>query len=168
MALGLKRKKIKQNGQIGTFFQVTTWKVPPPQTLNCKKCNTPVSKVSYDADAVTCWRCCAMMADPPVIGQQKRSGNPRGWKFMKEYVAKDGTVYHRGVVQPALKGKRPITEIKADTKPRLSKKDKKELKQRALVDYAKLKELMVDAKTKRRMHEIKREMKPLEKIIKKY
>jgi hypothetical protein len=168
MSFSLKRKKFKENSKIGSFFEVTKWTVPPPKTLDCKLCKKPVEKVGWDADAVTCWRCCQGWLEPPRIGQQKRSGNPRGWKFMKEYVSADGRVFHRGVEQPALKGKRPITVISADKKVRVSKKEKKEMKQKALVEYAKLKTLMAEAKTKRRMSEIKREMKPLEKIIKKY
>ena len=170
MARGIKRGKLKtskSNSRLGTFFETPTWKIPGPKMMACKKCGHD-TKVSWDTDAVTCWKCCAHMADPPQIGQQKRSGNPRGWKFMKVFVDKEGIVYHRGEEQKELKGTLPPTKIEVNKKPKLTKIEKATLKQDALVKFQALKKLMVEAKTKRRQKEIKREMKPLEKIIKKY
>ena len=41
-----------------------------------------------------------------------QSRQPAGWHWMGEFVDKDGTVYHRGVEQPKLKGTLSPTEVK--------------------------------------------------------
>tara|TARA_Y100001938_G_C7887762_1_gene328278 strand:- start:164 stop:457 length:294 start_codon:yes stop_codon:yes gene_type:complete len=45
------------------------------------------------------------------------SGRPSGWHFMKEFVDKDGKVFHKGVEQPKLFGTLPATKIKPKKKP---------------------------------------------------
>ena len=62
-----------------------------------------------------------MIAQEPRV-VKKKPGYPKGWRFMKEFVHVDGTVYHRGVEQPNLKGKKKPTEIVV--KPKLTKKQK--------------------------------------------
>ena len=49
-----------------------------------------------------------------------RTGRPAGWHWMKEFVDKDGTVYHLGKEQPKLKGTLPPTKVvpKKKTKSR--------------------------------------------------
>ena len=47
---------------------------------------------------------------------------------MKEFVDKEGNVFHKGVEQPKLKGTLNPTEIKPTNKKKLSKKEKAELK----------------------------------------
>lgn len=64
------------------------------------------TEVAHDVVASLCWKCSYAITPfhetvriiPP------KSDKPRGWKFMKLYVHKDGTVYHKGVEQPDLKG----------------------------------------------------------------
>jgi hypothetical protein len=51
-----------------------------------------------------------MLVPPPE--EKKSSGYPRGWKFMAEFVDKDGNVYHKGEIQEHLFGTLPPTEIK--------------------------------------------------------
>jgi len=46
---------------------------------------------------------------------------------MKEFVDKEGNVFHKGVEQPKLKGKFKPTEIKPSNKKKLSKREKAEL-----------------------------------------
>lgn len=103
-------------------------------TLSCRKCGHlpkqfPVATTSYQ-----CWVCTANSIPPP---EQQRlqsisSGKPRGWKFMKEFVDKDGSVYHRGVEQPKLKGTLPPTEINA-TKVKTMRKQEKESQRNSLL-----------------------------------
>ena len=59
------------------------------------------------------------MAPPPE--EKKPSGYPRGWKFMVEFVDKEGNVYHKGELQETLFGTLPPTEIKESTKQRKKK-----------------------------------------------
>lgn len=83
------------------------------------------SVVGDDATSVICWRCTAAMTDGPAIrAAVVKSDRPKGWKFMKEFVASDGTVYHKGIEQPALKGTLPVTVI--DVKPEKKKLTKQE------------------------------------------
>ena len=59
-----------------------------------------------------------------------KSDKPKGWKFMKEYVHTDGTVYHKGVEQPSLKGTLPVTVIDAKPeKKKLTKQEKEDARQ---------------------------------------
>ena len=40
-----------------------------------------------------------------------KTGRPAGWHWTKEFVDKDGTVYHLGKEQPKLKGTLPPTKV---------------------------------------------------------
>ena len=75
--------------------------------------------VDEHTKSVLCWKCTAMMLPPPE--EKKVSGYPRGWKFMTEFVDKDGNVYHKGELQTELFGTLPPTEIKESTKERKKK-----------------------------------------------
>lgn len=69
-----------------------------------------------------CWKCTARMTPPPE--EKKPTGYPRGWKFMAEFVDKDGNVYHKGELQQHLFGTLSPTEIKEKTKkPSVKKKN---------------------------------------------
>lgn len=75
--------------------------------------------VDDNTSKVLCWKCTAMLLPPPE--EKKSSGYPRGWKFMTEFVDKDGNVYHKGELQTELFGTLPPTEIKEKTKERKKK-----------------------------------------------
>jgi len=91
------------------------------------------SKVGKDTVAVLCSSCVQKVVDPPEFqSAYKSKGFPRGWQFRKEFVHKDGTVYHKGVEQPKLKGTLAPTEINIDDKKKLTKKEKQELKDQLL------------------------------------
>lgn len=97
----------------------------------------------------------------------KSSGRPRGWVFMKEFVDKDGIVFHKGKEQPDLKGTLKPTKPKPKKKVvKLSKAQRENLKRQALVTYHKLKKSLANAKTKKAKTQIKREIRKMEKIIK--
>ena len=68
--------------------------------------------VSEKATAVLCSRCVQQVVEPPVErGSTIKSDRPKGWKFMRLFVATDGTVFHKGVEQPDLKSTLPVTVI---------------------------------------------------------
>lgn len=67
-----------------------------------------------------CWKCVARMV--PIETPKPKTGYPRGWKFMAEFVDKDGNVYHKGELQPDLFGSKPATPIKEIKKPVRKKK----------------------------------------------
>lgn len=89
--------------------------------------------VEESSKAVLCWKCTAMLMPPPE--EKKVSGYPRGWKFMSEFVDKDGNVYHKGELQIELFGTLPPTEIKESTKQR---KKKQTIDDKIIIEYSKL------------------------------
>jgi hypothetical protein len=97
--------------------------------------------VGHDAVSVVCHRCIASMTEPPKMkAVVEKSDKPKGWKFMKEFVSEDGTVYHKGVEQPALFGTLEPTVIEEKpAKIKLSKKEKEEMKNSLGEEIGKLK-----------------------------
>lgn len=89
------------------------------------------SVVNSDVSSVLCFECTAVLADPPYIRvAAAKSDKPKGWKFMKEFVTADGTVYHKGIEQPSLKGTLPVTVIEPkQEKKKLSKQEKEDAMQ---------------------------------------
>ena len=138
--------------------------------MECKCCGA-MTAVSPDTTAVTCDICVRENFEKdfpftPKIGYVS-TGRPRGWAFMKQFVDKDGTVFHKGVEQPDLKGTLPPTKPKPKSKkPKLSKAQKANLKRQAMVTFHKLKKSLAKAKTKKAKKEIQREIRKVEKIIK--
>ena len=72
------------------------------------------------------------------VNVSTRETKPRGWRWMSEFVSAIGTVYHKGVEQPDLKGTRPITDIEALREKRKKNKEVMKVKeQKALLTHAK-------------------------------
>jgi hypothetical protein len=99
--------------------------------------------------SVLCWKCTALLTPPPE--EKKPSGYPRGWKFMVEFVDKDGNVYHKGELQDHLFGKLPPTEIKkTDNKdPSKQKKKKSTIDDKIIDEFKKRVSNGKNKKTKR-------------------
>lgn len=75
--------------------------------------------------ATVCWKCVQHSLPTPNI-PHKPTGYPRGWKFMNEFVDKDGNVFHKGEIQKKLFGKRKPTIIKViEKKPKKMTLDEK-------------------------------------------
>jgi hypothetical protein len=99
--------------------------IPDGRFWKGKICKEYVA-VAETSVAAVCYLCVNKIVEAPIFkGIQEKSDKPKGWKFMKLYVHKDGTVYHKGVEQPSLKGTLPVTNV-ADKpeKKRLSKQEK--------------------------------------------
>lgn len=98
------------------------WKssfVKETHVLPCRKCNRMFKEVAKNVVAYECWICfTGNIPDPKPATKYVPSGHPRGWKWMKEYVDKDGNVYHKGVEQSQLKGTLPPTPRKPKKKKR--------------------------------------------------
>jgi hypothetical protein len=110
------------------------------------------------AEEAVCWSCLVRkLGNPtPPINDVKKDGYPRGWKFKVVFVHKDGTVYHKGVEQPELKGTLDPTEI-----PKKKQVQSKEKKQ---IDFKKIK----DFKTKIKKENDIKKKKRIEKKLKDY
>jgi ribosomal protein S27E len=115
--------------------------------MACKRCGQ-MQQVSYEATACTCWSCVQEMVEPPKeVKSRITTGRPFGWHFMKEFVDKDGTVYHKGVEQPKLKGSLKPSEVK---KPkRIPPRVKDRLKRDAFISITKLKKQIQKTKWKK-------------------
>jgi len=77
--------------------------------------------VDANTKSVLCWKCTSSLVPPPE--EKKTNGYPRGWKFMTEFVDKDGNVYRKGEIQSDLFGTLPPTEIKENTIKERKKKE---------------------------------------------
>jgi phage FluMu protein Com len=105
------------------------------KTLPCNKCGRLVENVGEEAVKVTCSICVLSAVGFPEEPKSayKPTGRPAGWHWMKEFVDKDGTVYHLGKEQPKLKGTLPPTKVK----PIKKKPTKRRTKEQILLDREK-------------------------------
>ena len=97
----------------------------------CKSCQSEYVKVDEDTSAITCSMCvqrkclAEMPMDKFFKSVKPKTGRPAGWHFMKEFVDKDGTVFHRGKEQPKLKGTLKPTKVKPPKKRKKLTADEK-------------------------------------------
>ena len=92
--------------------------------MDCKITGEPVANVSTEVKSVIGSRAVQRMVGIPK--ERKSSvptGRPAGWHFMNEFVDKDGTVYHKGVEQPKLKGTLKPTKVVAKKKTKRRTKE---------------------------------------------
>jgi hypothetical protein len=86
--------------------------------------------VGDSTTSLKCSRCVLILVGFPEEAKStyKPTGRPPGWHFMKEFVDKDGTVFHQGKEVPKLKGTLPPTKVKPP-----KKKIKRRTKEQMLV-----------------------------------
>ena len=84
--------------------------------MDCKITGESVANVSLEAVSVIGSKALhsrmSKMFPESEPKSKPRTGRPSGWHFMKEFVDKDGKVFHKGVEQPKLFGTLPATEVK--------------------------------------------------------
>lgn len=138
------------------------------KSLRCDTCNRIVEKVDTKAVKVKCWKCVSKMVKGPEIKSVIKSDKPRGWKFMKEYVHVDGTVYHKGVEQPELKGTLPASVIEVkEEKKKLTKQEKVELQSKLGIEIQNLKAAMFNENRKTKRAELQRTLQKLNRQLSK-
>ena len=94
----------------------------------CHKCGREVRGVGDEAVSVTCSICVLATCDfPEEPKSYKPTGRPAGWHWMKEFVDKDGTVYHLGKEQPKLKGTLKPTTVTVKPKKKTKRRSKQEI-----------------------------------------
>ena len=98
--------------------------------MDCKITGEPVANVSTEAVSVVGSRAVMGMVGMPKESKSsyRPTGRPSGWHFMNEFVDKDGTVFHKGVEQPKLKGTLSPTKVEP------KKKTKRRTKEQILID----------------------------------
>ena len=73
--------------------------------MECQKCGRIVENVGELTTKVTCSYCVLRAVGFPEEPKgYVPTGRPMGWHWMKEFVDKDGNVFHKGKEQPKLKG----------------------------------------------------------------
>jgi len=138
--------------------------------MECRRCGQ-MTPCSSDAASVLCSECVRELyeKDFPYEAKvgYKPTGRPRGWAFMKEFVDKDGNVYHRGKEQPKLKGKLKPTVIKPKpAKPKLTKAQKAQKRTELLSELHRLKKQLSKAKYKKDIRKLTSQIKKIQKQIK--
>tara|TARA_B100001113_G_scaffold237222_1_gene195037 strand:+ start:487 stop:900 length:414 start_codon:yes stop_codon:yes gene_type:complete len=95
----------------------------------CQKCGRLVENVGEEATSVTCSYCVLQVVGLPdeKKNSYKPTGRPAGWHWMKEFVDKDGTVYHLGKEQPKLKGTLPPTKVAPSKKKPTKRRTQEEI-----------------------------------------
>ena len=138
--------------------------------LECSRCGA-FTKVSSDQiTGIICSECVTEMLREFEGPTQKKSkftaanGYPKGWRFMKEFVHIDGTVYFKGAEQPELKGTYDATVIVA--KPKKSKAQKAQEVNDALTKLSKLKTSLKRTTKKGEIKKLQIQIKKLEKQVK--
>ena len=113
--------------------------------LDCHKCGRWV-EVDTKAHKVTCAYCVQLAVGfPEDIEKPKPSGRPAGWHWMNEFVDKDGSVFHKGVEQPKLKGTLSPTKVKT------KKKAKRRTQEQILIDREKEKKVALKKAMKKQV-----------------
>lgn len=130
------------------------------------RCNN-WTETSPDSTTVLCPSCVQKVVGPPDIrGGYKSSGRLRGWQFMKEFVHKDGTVFHKGIEQPKLKGTLTPTEPKPEKK-KLSKSEKSQARITILQQMNLVRGKLKTSKFKKDIRSGSIKMRKLERQLKK-
>lgn len=133
------------------------------KSLDCKICGSLVHNVGSNTGAVTCWQCVMEKLGPPPTYVKKSVGYPRGWRFKSVFVHQDGTVYHRGVEKPELKGSLPPTPI--EVKQKKSKVERQREKEEALAAIGKLKKQLKSETRKGQTKKLQTQIKKLQKKL---
>ena len=99
------------------------------RALECSRCGRWVENVGEEAKSVVCSYCVLRAIPIEETKSYQPTGRPAGWHFMKEFVDKDGNVFHKGNEQPKLKGTLPPTKVKPP-----KKKTKRRSRDQILID----------------------------------
>ena len=97
--------------------------------MECQKCGRVVENVGELTVKVLCSYCTFRLVGFPEESTTtyKSTGRPPGWHWMKEFVDKEGNVFHKGKEVPKLKGTLLPTKVKR-------KKIKRRTKEQILID----------------------------------
>tara|TARA_Y100000310_G_scaffold248581_1_gene254433 strand:+ start:335 stop:763 length:429 start_codon:yes stop_codon:yes gene_type:complete len=100
--------------------------------MECKKCGCYVEGIGKSALSVLCDRCLMIgtlnLWNPFIQSITNKNKKPKGWHWMKEFVDKDGNVFHKGKEVPELKGTLSPTKIKKTVGKKKKKKESYEKK----------------------------------------
>lgn len=105
-------------------YKYKSYKENGVRYLECDTCGIPHPISDVKVVKVVCSRCINLLIPiEETTSEYKPSGKPAGWHFMKEFVDKDGNVFHKGKEQPKLKGTLSPTQIKPRKKTKRKSKE---------------------------------------------
>ena len=117
---------VKKNKEYMSFYE------GGKRYMQCKHCLSEYVSVSENIVAATCSSCVTKITTAQMTLEDfypsmkiKKTGRPAGWHFMKEFVDKDGSVFHKGKEQPELKGTLKPTKVKSRKKKKKLTADEK-------------------------------------------
>ena len=94
----------------------------------CTRCGREIKGVGEDTVSAICSFCLVRMIPVEVSkSAYKPTGRPPGWHWMKEFVDKDGNVFHLGKEQPKLKGTLKPTKVKPPKKRKVKRRTRDEV-----------------------------------------
>lgn len=131
--------------------------------VECRDCGA-IAEKSIATTSYMCHDCIVETWGPPPV-KKKRTGYPRGWKFMKQFVHTDGTVFFKGEEQPDLKGTLSPTPIKKKVKDTRSKAQKAQEKQDLLTEISELKKAIKKEKRVTYRRKLESQLKKLTKKL---
>ncbi len=94
--------------------------------MSCMNCGR-YEKVDASATGVKCSRCVNFSVPFEQPKGYKPTGRPPGWHWMKEFVDKDGNVFHLGKEQPKFKGTLKPTKVKPPKKRKVKRRTRDEV-----------------------------------------
>ena len=117
---------VKKNKEYMSFYE------DGKRYMQCKVCQSEYVSVGENIVAVTCSICVTRITTSQMTLEDfypsmkiKKTGRPAGWHWMKEFVDKDGNVFHKGKEQPELKGTLKPTKVKPPKKRKKLSADEK-------------------------------------------
>jgi hypothetical protein len=113
----MKKRRIDNSYMVGNVRYVT-----------CSKCGREVKDVGEGTISAICSYCLVRMV--PLEENKsayKPTGRPPGWHWMKEFVDKDGNVFHRGKEMPKLKGTLKPTKVIPPKKRKIKRRTKEQM-----------------------------------------
>lgn len=131
--------------------------------VECQNCGALQPNIPAGIVIKMCFDCVREALGPVDSKPIKKQGYPKGWKFMNVFVYSDGTVYHKGVEQPELRGTLEPTKI--EPKVKKSKAQKAQEKQQALAELQKLKIALKKETRKTYAKKLESKIKRLQKQI---
>lgn len=140
------------------------------KTLECAQCGVLMPNRDDKTTTAICWQCVHEKMkeydEPYKPKKAAAEGYPRGWRFMKQFVHTNGTVYHKGVEQPDLKGTLKPTEIKPKpTKVKKSKAQRAKEKADIAKQFANLKKQLKTETRKTYIRKIESQLRRLQKQL---
>jgi len=134
--------------------------------MECRLCGQ-MTEAGEETTAITCSDCIGESMNAQFGGPESQTKGPsgfhRGWRWMKEFVHKDGRVFYKGIEQVKLKGTLSPTKVKE--RLRLKPKQKEDIKRRASVQVHRLKKQLAKARWKKDKKVIMKEIKFYSRII---